>query len=68
MVDCLALVFVLWWIVGLPAHGVFLRECYPCRTEATAVVDCSAHHTDVIICGFDVLSGKGAIVIHIDES
>ena len=47
-----------WWIVGLPAHGVLLRDGYPCQLEATAVVDCSVRQSAVMECGFEVHSSK----------
>ena len=49
---------LVWWVVGLPAHGVFLRACYPCRSEATAMVDCRVDQYDVTDCGFEVFSAE----------
>ena len=58
VVDCLVFINVLWWIVGLPAHGVFLRDGFTCRCESTAVVDCRVDQFAVMDCLFDVFTGK----------
>ena len=48
------LINVLCCIGGLSAHGMFQRDGYPCRLEATAVVDCSVDQSAVVDCGFEV--------------
>ena len=46
------LINLLWWIVGLQEDWVVLRDGYPCRCEATAVVDCSVDQSAMVDCGF----------------
>ena len=38
--------------MGLPEDGVFMRDGFPCRWEATAVVDRSVDQCGMVECGF----------------
>ena len=49
---------MLWWILGLTAFGVSIRDGYPWRWEATAVVDSIIKESAVVDSGFEVLIGK----------